>query len=164
MVAKLHFLRKLKDSMGDEIAEMMSEEITKVMNEQRDLEQSYAQLVTLRGTLTGIANKPRLKDTVMQINEVQKVLKESTRKLCRQLQENPDVEGNNLEITKHKDKLIEWTQNLKAEILSADATYKNFNNDIKAELKEQKAFDELRKNEKELNFEIKKTLDEYKNV
>lgn len=42
MVSKLKFLKKLKDSMGDEIAEMMSEEITKVMNEQRELEQKYA--------------------------------------------------------------------------------------------------------------------------
>lgn len=46
------------------MAEMMSEEITKVMNEQRELEQKYANLIELRGTLTGIANKARLKDTI----------------------------------------------------------------------------------------------------
>jgi hypothetical protein len=32
----------LKNSMGEEMAEMMSEEITKVMNEQQALEQQYA--------------------------------------------------------------------------------------------------------------------------
>lgn len=39
MVEKLKYLQNLKNSMGEEMAEMMSEEITKVMNEQQNLEQ-----------------------------------------------------------------------------------------------------------------------------
>jgi len=34
--------------MGEEMTEMVSDEITKVMNEQRELEQEYARLVTQR--------------------------------------------------------------------------------------------------------------------
>ena len=45
MNIKLGFLESLKNNMGEEMAEMMSEEITKVMDEQRDLELEYAQLV-----------------------------------------------------------------------------------------------------------------------
>jgi len=42
MLDKLQYLQYLKNSMGEEMAEMMSEEITKVMNEQQDLEHQYA--------------------------------------------------------------------------------------------------------------------------
>jgi hypothetical protein len=38
MNEKLEYLDKLKNNMGEEMAEVMSEEITKVMDEQRDIE------------------------------------------------------------------------------------------------------------------------------
>lgn len=50
----------LKSNMGDEMAEMMSQEITRVMEQQRQLEKEYAQLVTLRSELKGLSNKQRL--------------------------------------------------------------------------------------------------------
>ncbi len=49
--------------MGEEMAEMMSEEITKVMDEQREIEQRYAKLITERGELKGISNKLKLYET-----------------------------------------------------------------------------------------------------
>lgn len=61
MVEKLVYLDQLKSSMGEEMAESMSEEITKAMNGQKDLETDYANLVTLRGQLKGISNKHKLK-------------------------------------------------------------------------------------------------------
>ena len=113
------------------------------MNEQRELEQEYARLVTMRSQLKGISNKQKLEDTKeaiqvsllhffhfealqfwtsnwdgdrlpflfvfwapysslnhlthffsLSIQVVARQLKESTRKLCRQLQDNPDVDGN----------------------------------------------------------------------
>ena len=48
--------------MGDEMAEMMSQEITRVMEQQRHLEKEYAQLVTLRSELKGLSNKHRLQE------------------------------------------------------------------------------------------------------
>jgi hypothetical protein len=53
--------------MGEEMAESMSEEITKAMNGQKDLETDYANLVTLRGQLKGISNKHKLKQTKQDI-------------------------------------------------------------------------------------------------
>jgi ribonucleotide reductase beta subunit family protein with ferritin-like domain len=67
MTEKLEYLDKLKNNMGEEMAEMMSEEITKVMNEQRNMETTYAKLITERGQLKGISNKHKLLDTVQQI-------------------------------------------------------------------------------------------------
>lgn len=63
MTEKLEFLDKLKNNMGEEMAEMMSEEITKVMDEQREIEQRYAKLITERGELKGISNKLKLYET-----------------------------------------------------------------------------------------------------
>jgi hypothetical protein len=42
MNEKLDYLDKLKNNMGEEMAEMMSEEITKVMDEQKEIETKYA--------------------------------------------------------------------------------------------------------------------------
>lgn len=53
--------------MGEEMAEMMSEEITKVMIEQQDLEHQYAQLITQRGQLKGISNKNKLQEVKKEI-------------------------------------------------------------------------------------------------
>ena len=45
----------------------MSEEITKVMDQQRNLELEYARLVQQRDQLKGISNKAKLKETRDQI-------------------------------------------------------------------------------------------------
>ena len=53
--------------MGDEMSEQNSEEITKAMDTQRQLEIQYANLVTRRGMLKGISQKRELKDTKDEI-------------------------------------------------------------------------------------------------
>ena len=60
---KLNYLEMLKNNVGEEMAEMMSEEITKVMDEQRNIEQEYGRLVQQRDQLKGITNKQRLEET-----------------------------------------------------------------------------------------------------
>lgn len=160
MTEKLDYLDKLKNNMGEEMAEMMSEEITKVMDEQRDMEQTYARLITERGNLKGISNKHKLNDTMNQITTVAKDLKESTRKLCRQLQDNPDVEGNQREIKKHKKELIDWNERLKEELV--DLKFESFANNIAKELSNQSEFDRLRAEEKDLNLKIKLITDNEK--
>jgi len=82
-VEKLEYLDLLKNNMGEEMAESMSEEITKVMNEQKSMEETYARLITERSTLKGISNKGRRAENTDQITTVALNLKESTRKLCR---------------------------------------------------------------------------------
>lgn len=62
-----------------------------------------------------------------------KDLKESTRKLCRQLKENPDVEGNQKEIKKHKNELMQWNSNLEQE-LKEHLKFENFANNIQRDL------------------------------
>jgi IQ domain-containing protein G len=112
---KLSYLDALKSNMGDEMAEMMSQEITRVMEQQRHLEKEYARLVTLRSELKGLSNKHKLQDIRQEILKVAKELKDSTRTLCRQLQDNPDVDGNQRKIKQDKNDLIEKLEQLNAE-------------------------------------------------
>ena len=67
MIEKLNYLEMLKNNMGEEMAEMMSEEITKVMEEQRQIEAEYARLVQQRDQLKGITNKAALEQTKQDI-------------------------------------------------------------------------------------------------
>ena len=80
---KLTYLDMLKSNMGEEMTEMKSEEITRVMQQQWDLEKNYENLVKLRGELKGLSNKHRLEEVKNEIQKVAKDLKESTRTLCR---------------------------------------------------------------------------------
>ena len=67
MNEKLDYLEQLKNNVGEEMAESMSEEITKVMDEQRQIEIEYARLVQQRDQLKGITNKHRLEETKAEI-------------------------------------------------------------------------------------------------
>ena len=67
MNEKLNYLEMLKNNVGEEMAEMMSDEITKVMDEQRSIEMEYARLVQQRDQLKGITNKHRLEETKNEI-------------------------------------------------------------------------------------------------
>lgn len=83
MNEKLNYLEMLKNNVGEEMAEMMSDEITKVMDEQRGIEMEYARLVEQRDQLKGITNKHRLEETKDEIMSIAAELKNSTKKLCR---------------------------------------------------------------------------------
>lgn len=63
----MSFLDILKSNMGEDMNEMMSQEITRVMNEQNSLEKEYARLVSLRSELKGLSNKHRLEDVRHEI-------------------------------------------------------------------------------------------------
>jgi hypothetical protein len=80
------------------MSEMMSEEVSRVMTEQRELEMKYARLIANRSMLKGLSNKDALHNTKKEILMVAKNLKESTKTLCRVLKENPDVDGNRRKI------------------------------------------------------------------
>jgi len=96
------------------------------------METTYARLITERGTLKGISNKGRLLDNSNQITTVAKDLKKSTHRLCKQLQDNPDVEGNQKEIKKHKKELCDWNDRLKDEL--SELKFDSFASNIAKEL------------------------------
>lgn len=89
-----------------------------------------------------------------------KELKDSTRTLCRQLQDNPDVDGNLKKIKDDKRYLIEVLGGLDSEI--RDLNFNGFKTQIKNGHEEQGLFEKLRAEEKELNQEIKALNEKFK--
>ncbi len=106
------------------MSEMMSEEISRVMTEQRELELEYARLIEARSQLKGLSHKEELQHTKNQINEVAKRLKESTKTLQRVLKDNPDVDGNQRKIKDDREQLIKVLDILEDE--SKEKTYTDF--------------------------------------
>lgn len=69
--------------------------------------------------------------------------------MCRQLQDNPDVDGNQRKIKQDKYDLIHFIEELNAEL--RDLSFAKFKGDIRAGLEEQGQFEKLRNEEKQLN-------------
>lgn len=126
----------------------MSAEITKVMDEQRDLEEEYARLVQQRDQLQGISNKTKQMETKQEIMEVAKKLKDSTKKLCRQLQKKPDVEGNQTQVHKHKLKLIDTIEKVIREMNGDSLSFSDFRRMIEDETAESDKYEQQKDREK----------------
>jgi IQ domain-containing protein G len=98
---------------------------------------------------------------MISLQQVSKDLKTSTRKLCRQLQDNPDVGGNQQLIKKYKSELGDQLNNLMVE-MAKNQTYTSFKKKIDKETEDQNEYDDLRNREKELNNDIKKINEDLK--
>ena len=55
------------------------------LQEQRSLEKRYEELISQRATLKGLANKSKYKANQQELGEVSRMLRESTKNLCRTL-------------------------------------------------------------------------------
>ena len=159
-IKKLYFLSTLKNTTGSEMSEMMSEEIQRVMTEQRNLEEEYADLIQRRSQLKGISKKAELEEVKNQLTEVAKRLKDSTRTLCRVLKDNPDIEGGNEKIKQDRLDLIETLQKLSKEL--TDLSYSKHKQDLDDEKKRQGRLEELRAEEKNLIQKIKSIEKDHK--
>lgn len=79
---------------ADDGNDAAGEEISRIVQEQRRLEAKYEELIAQRSSLKAVANKTKLKQNEDEIADVARRLKQSTRQLCRNLQDNPNLEGN----------------------------------------------------------------------
>jgi 4-alpha-glucanotransferase len=90
---------------------------------------------------------------------VSKDLKTSTRKLCRQLQENPDVQGNITLIFNYKKQLQRELLDVNY-VMHNEQNFNVFRQNIKEQLDHQQEFEQLKETEKKLNIEIKQINDD----
>lgn len=91
----------------DEVADMTSGEIARLLAEQRALEARFEELVTQRAALKGIGNKARYKDLQTEFDNVSYQLKESMKTLCRNLKEHPDLSETVSRITEEREALVQ---------------------------------------------------------
>ena len=143
-------LLNVKDDSSSELAGF---EISKLLTEQRKLENNYAELVKVRATLTGISNKRKMLEIQKEIMDVSKKLKESTKKLCRLFKENPDLESDAMKVGKERKDLINDLEELISCI--QNHSYVKFENKIFSELGDQDMLRKLTSDEQKLTQEIK---------
>ena len=121
-VRKLHFLGRLmqnhKSTGQDDTTEMMGDEISRIIAEQRRLEQQYAGLVKRRENLTGIAYKSEYLQVKDEIKEVANALRENTKHLGRVLKDNPNLGDNMAKIERDRQQLIRHLEDLVGDLFS----------------------------------------------
>ena len=94
---KLSFLASITpDVMAhrDELSQIVGDEITRIIQEQRSLETRYEELILQRTSLKQLSNKAKYKENQESIKEVARALRESTVELCRNLKGNPNIAEN----------------------------------------------------------------------
>jgi hypothetical protein len=113
-IEKLQVLGSLtSDWQSDELTQMLGEEISRVIFEQRELEVRYAAAIARRAELKSISNKQKAKENEEEISRISLALQQSTKLLCRNLQDNPNLEGNLEKIDEERanlEKLLTKTQ------------------------------------------------------
>jgi exonuclease VII large subunit len=77
-----------------ELSNMLGEEISRVIQEQRALEKKYEQLIEERRNMKGLSNRAKFQANEDEIQRTANALRQSTKILTRNLQDNPNVEGN----------------------------------------------------------------------
>ncbi|GAQ81762.1 hypothetical protein KFL_000900170 [Klebsormidium nitens] len=80
-------------------------EITRAMEEQKELEQRFEALVAARAVLRTMPNKNKLKENEDELHAVQEALRESTKRLKRNLQDSPNVQDNMARVHAERAKL-----------------------------------------------------------
>eukprot|EP00753_Platysulcus_tardus_P000845 PLAT10746.3.p1 GENE.PLAT10746.3~~PLAT10746.3.p1 ORF type:complete len:613 (+),score=334.17 PLAT10746.3:159-1997(+) len=109
-VEKLSFLGSITPDVlahRDELSKFVGDEISRIIAEQRQLEDKYEELVAARGALKGLTNKSKYKRNQAEIQEVSRALRESTKNLCRNLKDNPNIGGNLMKIHTERTALAE---------------------------------------------------------
>lgn len=147
---KLHFLTSISTSSslhGDELIQFMGDEISRIIQEQRDLEKKYEELIAKRGQLKGLCNKGEYLAVQRQIQDVAHKLKDSNRQLCRNLKENPNVQGNLLKMQAERAQVQEWLEETKTDL--AEMSFANLVAKVEAERREQERLSEVKKRERE---------------
>lgn len=109
-IEKLSFLGSITPDVlthKDELSKFVGDEISRIVEEQKRLETKYEELITERMSLKGLANKLQYKVVQAQISDVSRLVRESTKQLCRNLKDNPNISGNLMKIQRDRTELIE---------------------------------------------------------
>jgi len=153
---KLSFLTSISTSAsfhGDELTQFMGDEISRIIQEQRDLERKYETLIAARGQLKGLCNKAKFVETQREIQDVAHRLKESNKSLCRNLKENPNVAGNLLKMQAERAQVQEWLEETKSELV--EMSFNNLVSKVEAERREQERLSEVKKKERDATTTVK---------
>ncbi|CAG9461062.1 unnamed protein product [Pedinophyceae sp. YPF-701] len=90
---------------AQQMTQNVGEEISKMIAEQKALEQRFQQLIEEQHSLRGMVNKAKLKENQAEVTRVAEQLRNSTMQLCRNLKENPNVAENIAKVASERQSL-----------------------------------------------------------
>jgi len=154
---KLSFLASITpDVMAhrDELSQIVGDEITRIIQEQRGLEMRYEQLIGQRTSLKALSNKTKFQENQEQVKEVAKALRESTKELCRNLKGNPNIAENLSKIQTERSSL----QNLLSKTLRElrESSFSTLTTTVEEEKARNDMIREVITKEKEVSAAVKK--------
>lgn len=158
---KLSFLTSISSSAsvhGDELTQFMGDEISRIIQEQRDLERKYEERIAARGQLKGLCNKAKFMETQREIQEVAHKLKESNKSLCRNLKENPNVQGNLIKMQQERWQVTEWLEETKKEL--GEMSFAILVSKVEQERREQERLSEVKRKEQKNSQAVKDLEDD----
>eukprot|EP00002_Diphylleia_rotans_P018512 TRINITY_DN3582_c0_g1_i4.p1 TRINITY_DN3582_c0_g1~~TRINITY_DN3582_c0_g1_i4.p1 ORF type:complete len:190 (+),score=52.81 TRINITY_DN3582_c0_g1_i4:83-652(+) len=137
----------------DELAQTVGDEISRIIEDQRSLERRYEQLIAQRSQLKSLSNKSKYKENQAQIEEIARELRQSTKVLCRNLKENPNIAENLMKIQSERSSL----QNLFSKTMRElkDLHYTALANSVDQEREDQRNLMETMQKEKEATAAVK---------
>jgi DNA repair exonuclease SbcCD ATPase subunit len=77
-----------------ELTQSVGENIGRMIDEQKALERRFQELIAQQPALRQLANKSKLQENQVQLQQVSEALKAATKQLCRNLKDNPNVSEN----------------------------------------------------------------------
>ena len=161
---KLSFLASITpDVMAhrDELSQIVGDEITRIIQEQRGLELRYEELIAQRSSLKALSNKAKYKENQELIKEVARALRESTKELCRNLKGNPNIAENLSKIQTERSNL----QNLLSKTLRElrENSFSTLTTTVEEEKARNDMILEVIAKEKEVSASVKKLQEDLAN-
>merc|ERR1719426_214503 len=127
--------------------------LSSIIQEQRDLEKKYEELIALRSTLTGLSNKAKLKEVQVEIQDVAHKLRESNKSLCRNLKENPNVQENLQKMQDERRRVQQWLEDLRVEL--DEYSFQQLLTKVDEERRQQELLHEVKKKEREASATVR---------
>lgn len=125
-----------------------------MMAEQRDLEATFETLVTARAALMQMPNKAKFKENQERLHEVAEMLCQSTKTLCRNLKDNPNVSNNMLKVASERSRVQALLSRALVEV-EGEGTWGALTSSVAEDSRRERLVAETIKREKESSAEVK---------
>lgn len=156
-IKKLNFLDAITpDALQhrEDLSKFAGNEISRIIKEQRTLEQRYEALISQRAALKGSANKSKYKEARDEIRAISQALRTSTKHLCRNLQDNPNIAGNLLKVQRERQTVVRVLEETIAE-LAAKGSFAELAHSLQQDDNEQERMKALVQREREMSDTVK---------
>jgi len=90
---------------AQELTQSVGEEISRMIEQQKQLEKRFEELVSAQHVLRNLPNKSKLRENQAELQLVAEQLRMSTKQLCRNLKDNPNVAENMAKVAMERQSL-----------------------------------------------------------